>query len=211
MFEMLAAPSGIGTSPYHKPIPAIYRQATEDLHLPLFGKSGTGGIENYEFQALRRGYQIWCVQILVLPTPVPTEISYSKLMEEVKVGFGRTISYLPAVFGVSRQTLYNWLGGETPKEQNQEKIIQLAAAARVFSEASFKLTGVLLERKISQGKSLVELIGEGANGKETAERLIKIEERGKGARNKLEAMLGNRKPSRLDVSDMGRPAFQEDL
>jgi transcriptional regulator with XRE-family HTH domain len=132
-------------------------------------------------------------------------------MKEVKVGFGRTMSHLPAVFGVSRQTLYNWLNGETPKEQHHGKLVQLAAAARVFTEASFKLTALSLERTVAQGQSFVELIGHGADGKETAERLVRIERRGVAAREKLSALLGDRTPSRPDVADMGRPALNEDI
>ena len=131
-------------------------------------------------------------------------------MKEVKVGFGRTMSHLPAVFGVSRQTLYNWLNGEIPKEQHQGKLVQLAAAARVFVEADFKPTALALDRTVAQGKSFVELLGEGADGKETAQRLVRIEKRGAASREKLDALLGDRTPARLDVSDMGRPSLDED-
>jgi transcriptional regulator with XRE-family HTH domain len=140
-----------------------------------------------------------------------TYAPYTDLMKEVKVGFGRTMSHLPAVFGVSRQTLYNWLNGETPKEQHQGKLVQLAAAARAFAEAGFKPTAPSLDRTVAQGKSFVELIGQGADGKETAERLVRIEKRGAAAREKLDALLGDRSPSRPNVADMGRPALNEDV
>ena len=113
-------------------------------------------------------------------------------MKEVKAGFGRTMSHLPAVFGVSRQTLYNWLNGEIPKEQHQGKLVQLAVAARVFNGAGFKPTALSLDRSVAQGKSFIELIGQGADGRETAERLIRIEKRGAAAREKLDALLGDR-------------------
>ena len=131
-------------------------------------------------------------------------------MKEVKAGFGRTMSHLPVVFGVSRQTLYNWLNGETPKEQHQDKLVQLAAAARAFTEAGFKPTALSLERTVAQGRSFVELIEQGADGKETAERLVRIEKRGTVAKAKLDALLGGRTPSRPDVSEMGRPELNED-
>jgi transcriptional regulator with XRE-family HTH domain len=132
-------------------------------------------------------------------------------MKEVKTGFGRTMSHLPAVFGVSRQTLYNWLNGETPKEQHHDKLVQLAAAARVFTEAGFKPTALSFERVVAQGKSFLELIAQGAEGREAAERLVRIEKRGMAARAKLDDLLGDRKPSRLSVSDMGRPALDENV
>jgi transcriptional regulator with XRE-family HTH domain len=136
---------------------------------------------------------------------------YTDLMKEVKAGFGRTMSYLPAVFGVSRQTLYNWLNGEVPKEQHQGKLVHLAAAARVFIEAGFKPTALSLDRTVANGKSFIELIGQGADGKESAEKLIRLEKRGASARAKLDALLGDRSSSRPDVAEMGRPALNENV
>lgn len=180
------------------------------LLLLNYGASGTGGFEDLNFAANRQGYRPFEIlrnEEIILPD---THTPYTDLMKEVKAGFGRTMSHLPAVFGVSRQTLYNWLNGETPKEQHQEKLVQLAAAARVFTEVGFKPSALSLDRTVAQGKSLIELIGEGADGRETAERLVRIENRGSAARQKLDALLGDRTPSRPDVSDMGRPALHEE-
>jgi hypothetical protein len=129
----------------------------------------------------------------------------------VKNGFGRTMSRLPAVFGVSRQTLYNWLNGETPKQQHHDKIVQLASAARVFLEAGFKPTALSFERIVAQGKPFLDLIAQGAEGRETAERLVRIEKRGMAARAKLDALLGDRTHLSPSVADMGRPALDENV
>ena len=199
---------------YYKPIPAMCRQATtvaEGGPLPCFGGSGTGGVEDWQFANPRPGYRPYVILPPELQAAQYTYAPYIDLMKEVKTGFGRTMSHLPAVFGVSRQTLYNWLDGETPKEQHRGKLVQLAVAARVFTEAGFKPTAMSLERTVAQGKSFVELIGQGAAGKETAERLVRIEKRGVAAREKLDALLGDRTPSRPDVADMGRPALNEDV
>lgn len=200
---------------YHRPIPAIHRCAAigECRPLPYFGESGTGGVEGLQFIVSRQGYQPPTILVLKQEptTPQETRAPFADLMREVKAGFGRTMSHLPAVFGVSRQTLYNWLNGETPKEQHQSKLEQLAAAARVFAGADFKPTALSLDRTIAQGKSFIELIGQGADGKETAERLIRIEKRGAAAREKLNALLGDRSFSRPDVADMGRPALNENI
>ena len=209
-----AVPVGdINAHGHYRPVPAIYRQATvaEGGPLPCFGGSGTGGVEDWQFANSRLGYSPYAILKVQLTAAQDTYAPYIDLMKEVKAGFGRTMSHLPAVFGVSRQTLYNWLNGETPKEQHQDKLVQLAAAARIFIEAGFKPTAPSLERTVRQSKSFVELIGQGADGKETAERLVRIEKRGAAAREKLDALLGDRTPSRPDVADMGRPALNEDV
>ncbi len=203
----------INAHAHYGPVSAIYRRATvaEAGPLPCFGRSGTGGIEGVHFVMSRQGYSPFEILKVELAAAQDTYAPYTDLMKEVKAGFGRTISYLPAVFGVSRQTLYNWLNGETPKEQHQGKLVQLAAAARVFTEAGFSPAALSLDRTVAQGKSLVELIGQGADGKETAERLVRIEKRGAAARKKLDSLLGDRTPSRPDLSDMGRPSLNEEV
>lgn len=211
----LALPLSIGDFNLHahyRPVPAIQRQMTvvEGGMLPCFGGSGTGGVESVHFVMSRQGYSPFAILKVESATTQDTYAPYTDLMKEVKAGFGRTMSHLPAVFGVSRQTLYNWLNGEIPKEQHQGKLVQLAAAARVFSEAGFKPTALSLDRAVTQGKSFLELIGQGEDGKETAERLVRIEKRGAAARQKIDALLGDRALSRPNVEDMGRAIFDED-
>jgi transcriptional regulator with XRE-family HTH domain len=208
----LAVPVGdFNAYAHYWPVPAIHRQAivAECGSLLCFRGSGTGGIEGMRFIMSRQGYRSFAILKVERATTQDTHAPYTDLMKEVKTGFGRTMSHLPAVFGVSRQTLYNWLNGETPKAQHQGRLVQLAVAARVFIEAGFKPTALSLERTVAQGKSFVELIGQGADGKETAERLVRIEKRGAAAREKLDVLLGDRTPSRPDVADMGRPALDE--
>ena len=212
MLSLVIAAANFTPYAYYKPTPAIYQPAVvaEGGPLPCFGGSGTGGVEDWKFANSRQGYSPYVFLKLEPLAAQDTYAPYTDLMKEVKVGFGRTMSHLPAVFGVSRQTLYNWLNGEIPKEQHQGKLVQLAAAARVFVEADFKPTALALDRTVAQGKSFVELLGEGADGKETAQRLVRIEKRGAASREKLDALLGDRTPARHDVSDMGRPSLDED-
>lgn len=213
MFSLAIPAADFNAHAYYKPTPAIYRQpaVAESGPLPCFGGSGTGGVEGVHFVMSRQGYSPYAILKMEPAAAQDTYAPYIDLMKEVKAGFGRTMSHLPAVFGVSRQTLYNWLNGETPKEPHQGKLVQLAAAARVFAEVGFKPTSISLDRTVAQGKSFVELIGQGADGKEMAERLVRIEKRGTAARDKLDSLLGDRTPLRPDVSDMGRPALNEDV
>lgn len=213
MLGFAVSGDNIHTYAHYKPVPAIYGQApaAEGSPLPCFGGSGTGGVEGVHFVMTRQGYSSFEIQKVERVAPQDTYAPYTDLMKEVKTGFGRTMSHLPAVFSVSRQTLYNWLNGETPKEQHQDKLVQLAAAARVFTEVGFKPTARALDRTVAHGKSFLELIGQGANGKETAERLVRIEKRGAAARGRLDALLGDRTPPRPDVADMGRPALNENV
>ena len=196
--------SGLG----YRPVPAIYDRATiESRPHPLIGAAGTGGLESASYYHLRMGYQPFVVVTVITP---PIHAPFATLMGEVKSGFGRTMTRLPEVFGVSRQTLYNWLEGETPKEAHQVKLKQLAAAAQVFAAFGFKPTSQLLDRTVSEGKSFLRLLSEGGDGRETAKRLVRISQRGAETRTKLEDLLGGRK-ARPDVSDIGTNSLNESV
>ena len=178
--------------------------------LGLFVVNGTGSNCTLQFYLDRFGYRPF--PIIDRTSGKAAEIlkPFARLMEEIKKGFGRTMTRLPVVFGVSRQTLYNWLDGETPKEPHQLKLIQLAEAARVFSAAGFRPTATTLDRTVARGKSFLTLLADGADGATTAHSLIRIVERGLAARARLEASVPTHVRVRPDISDIGAPAFDED-
>src|SRR5690348_12410745 len=127
----------------YRPVPAVHSpRSPASQPLPVIGGAGTGGIESGDYYRrmylLQIGYQAFLV--VVPPAKAAEPALYAELMQVIKAGFGRTMTRLPEVFGVSRQTLYNWLNGETPKPVHQERLRQLAEAARMFSALGFKPT-----------------------------------------------------------------------
>lgn len=190
---------------HYRPLPAIVSRA-QVLERPLpFLEVGTGGLSVESFVRLGMGYQ----PFLVLEQALQAEDApYATLMEQVKAGFGRTMSRLPEVFGVSRQTLYNWLDGETPKAVHQERLRQLAAAAQVFADLGMKPTTPILSRTVAQGKTFLQLMASGADGRETAKKLVRVVQRGNDSRAKLDTLLAGRK-AKLSASDIGAPALNE--
>jgi DNA-binding transcriptional regulator YiaG len=82
--------------------------------------------------------------------------------------FSPAVSDLAKVFGVSRQAIYNWLNGEQPISTHIDKLHDFALAADMFAESSIPMTGVLLKRKIIEGKSLLEIVQEGGSAQDAA-------------------------------------------
>lgn len=195
-----------------RPVAAIRSHRPQPSQvMPIIGAAGTGGVESGDYyrrlHVLPMGYRAFL--FVVVPADVSEVRPYAALMQVIKSGFGRTMARLPEVFGISRQTLYNWMNGETPKPAHQEKLRQLADAARVFSALGFKPTSLALDRTVMQGKSLLQLLSEGAEGGETAKKLVRIVQRGNDTRAKLDDLLGGRK-ARLDALDIGAPFLDED-
>lgn len=194
--------------------PAIYRQGPPisrpaDVSAPPwpYADVGTGGVYVIGLALYHVGYPMASVgeHPDMQPEPAPHVLQ----MRQVKAGFGRTMSRLPEVFGVSRQTLYNWLNGETPKEAHAERLRQLAEAAALFADMHFKPTSASLDRTLLQGMSFLQLLAQGENGKEMARKLIRVHQRSESSRAKLDAVLGGQK-ARPTAEDIGAPSLNED-
>jgi hypothetical protein len=169
---------------------------------------GTGATCTLEAYRDRAGYRPFGI-IEQVPELPPVAQPFAELMLEIKGGFGRTLSRLPVVFGVSRQTLYNWLAGETPKDAHQATLIELAAAAREFSAVGFRPTAAMLGRTVAKGKSFLGLLAEGEDGAAAAKSLMRIVERSLRTRSRLDAALSGREKGLLTAEDVGAPAIDE--
>lgn len=190
---------------HYRPVPAVYSRAQVlERPLPIL-VVGTGGVANALFVRQAFGYHPY--EVLAQPQIIEST-PFAELMGQVKAGFGRTMSRLPEVFGVSRQTLYNWLEGETPKIAHQERLRQLAESAQVFAGLGIKPTTSMLDRTVAQGKSFLQLMAAGADGQETAKTLIRITQRGNDSRAKLNTLLAGRK-AKLLATDVGAAALDE--
>ncbi len=207
MIGLLPVPASADFAAVHyQPVPADYSHArVEGRPLPIQAV-GTGGVASVLFIREALGYQPYAV---LERGRILDAAPYAKLMEQVKAGFGRTMSRLPEAFGVSRQTLYNWLEGETPKAAHQERLRQLAEAANVFAGLGVKPTTPMLDQTVSQGKSFLQLMAAGADGKVTAMKLVRIVQRGSESRSKLDSLLAGRR-AKLSASDIGAPALDEE-
>ena len=194
----------------NRPVSAVYSRDSMPQLLPTVCAVGTGGVDNALYYRrmyrLPIGYQGY--QIVVVSSASPVARPYAELMQVIKSGFGRTMVRLPEVFGVSRPTICNWMNGEMPKPVHHGRLLQLAEAAKIFSAHGLKPTTLALDRTIMRGKSFLRLLSEGADGREVAQKLVRVVQRGDDAKAKLDGILGGRK-ARLEASDMGAPSFDD--
>lgn len=83
------------------------------------------------------------------------------------------IADLATVFGVSRQAIYKWIGGEsTPEDDKLERIHALSLAADAFEKAGVARASSLLKMKVFDGRSLLDLVATGRLVPEHAQTLI---------------------------------------
>lgn len=187
---------------YQSPMALYARAPVHQRPLPSL-QPGTGGFASPELLRQPWGYPMVPVEQDEPASP------YAAMMEQVRVGFSRNMSRLPEVFGVSRQALYNWLNGDTPAASQHARIRNLADAAAVFQARAFKPTSASMDRVLSGGKSFLQLMSEGAEGRTTAEKLVRVMERSAQARGRLASLLADEQPVALSASDLGSAARDE--
>ncbi len=125
----------------------------------------------------------------VQSTPVRT---FVENLERIRLVFAPAVSDLAKSFNVSRQTIYNWLNGEQPTIEHTAKLKDLALAADIFSESGIKVSGILLKRKITDGKNMFEVVQSGGSAADAAQLLIQIIKRESEQKERLAARYAGR-------------------
>lgn len=92
----------------------------------------------------------------------PDVRSASDHLANIRQVMNPAISDLATVFGVSRQAVYKWIGGEaTPEPDKFERIRVLSQAADAFRDAGVTRASAMLKMKAFDGRSLLDLAAAG--------------------------------------------------
>jgi transcriptional regulator with XRE-family HTH domain len=88
--------------------------------------------------------------------------SASEHLGNIRQVLNPAVADLATVFGVSRQAIYKWIGGEaTPEPDKFERIRALSHAADAFRDAGITRASSLLKMKAFEGRSLMDLAAAG--------------------------------------------------
>jgi orotate phosphoribosyltransferase len=120
------------------------------------------------------------------------------------------MSDLVNLFGVSRQTIYNWQTGEQPSLDNAARLDDLAKAVDVIVAEGIKTPSQLVKRKLVGGKTLLETVRDGGSASEAAHSLVRIVKREIEQSKALESRLGRRKRAEQFYTDCGSLMLDED-
>jgi hypothetical protein len=88
--------------------------------------------------------------------------SASEHLGNIRRVLNPAIADLATVFGVSRQAIYKWIGGEaTPGPDKFERILSFSHAADAFRNAGVTRASSMLKIKAFEGRSLMDLAAAG--------------------------------------------------
>jgi AcrR family transcriptional regulator len=82
------------------------------------------------------------------------------LIAEIKATLGVSITDLAAIAGVSRQAVYDWIGGGQVSDANYERLLELRRVCLDWRLLTNRPLGRLLRAKTAEGRSLLDLLGE---------------------------------------------------
>ena len=102
------------------------------------------------------------VQMADVDVARPDIRSTAEHLANIRQVLNPAIADLATVFGVSRQAIYKWIGGQsTPEADKLERIRSLSLAADSFQKAGVTRASSLLKMKAFDGRSLLDLIAVG--------------------------------------------------
>lgn len=131
-------------------------------------------------------------------------------LARIREVFSPSISDLANTFGVTRQSIYNWLNGESVTADNAAKLEELAQAADILMHEGVEVTPSLMKRKFANGKSLFQVSQSGEPVRAAAQLLVQIYRSESIQRERMKALFANRAktPATADF-DLPAPSNNE--
>ena len=152
---------------------------------------GTGGrlsVDHLQRTTHQMQHMVSVVEVTeVAPVRTPAE-DLVRIREVLKPA----VSDLATTFGVSRQSVYNWLNGESLADENAAKLQDLAQAADVLAHEGITVNSVLLKRKFANGRTLMQVAQAGESARDAALLLVQISRREAAQRERMNTRFANR-------------------
>lgn len=116
----------------------------------------------------------------------------SENLTRIREVLNPAISDVATTFGVSRQSVYNWLNGDPVADENSARLQDLAQAADVLAHEAVTVNAALLKRKLTNGRTLLQVAQAGESARDAALLLVQIHKRESVQRERMSARFANR-------------------
>lgn len=169
---------------------------------------GTGGELSIE-QLQRSTHQMQHMAPTVDVADVAPVRSPAEDLVRIREVLKPAVSDLATTFGVSRQSVYNWLNGEPVGDENAAKLQDLAQAADVLAHEGIAVNAALLKRKFVNGRTLLQVTQAGESARDAALQLVHIHKRETTQRERMAARFASRGKT-APSADFDLPAASDD-
>ena len=168
---------------------------------------GTGGelsLEHLQRSAQQAQHKVSVVEVAEVNLVRTPGENLSRIREVLKPA----VSDLATTFGVSRQSVYNWLNGDPVANENAAKLQDLAQAADVLAHEGVSINAALLKRMFANGRTLMQVAQAGESARDAALILVQIHKREAVQRERMNARFANRAKT-LASADFDLPASND--
>lgn len=155
---------------------------------------GTGGgisIERLQRVSNQSQYLSYALDVRETVLPRTPAQDLARIREVIKP----SVSDLAIAFGVSRQSIYNWLNGEAISGENAARLSDFAQAADMIASEGVIVNSALLKRKFLNGKTLMQVVRDGGSVRDAASQLVQIHKREMVQRERMVARFASRAKS----------------
>jgi transcriptional regulator with XRE-family HTH domain len=144
---------------------------------------------------------------------ISSVISPAASIARVREGLGMSMSAIGRFFDATRQAVYNWQNGAHALEdpQKAERLHALARAADIIKSAGLPANSFVIDRKLPNGKTLVQALKEGADPEVAAQQLIEVVQSGHENRARIERRIDQIPSPDLSTERFGIPSYDEEI
>lgn len=167
---------------------------TLGLTLPPLLAIGTGGLPTTDYYRLREANLVF--ELCDAPAEAKNDVCVASpldMMLSAQSILKLTTSDLSEWIDVSRQTIYLWKAGGNISVANAARIHEIEAASDVLRASKIPISPFVMNRSISGGKSLRDLIKAGIGGAQAASMLVSIIQEEDAQRKILDSHFAERK------------------
>lgn len=173
---------------------------------------GTGGQCDSRYVQGRQtlGYAVPAIEVREEAVSLPRTAAAD--LQQIRAAFQASISDLAALFGVTRQTVYDWLSGEQqPRAPHRVRMAALLDVAGTVESAGFAVSRRVLKQALPDGRSLFDRVRADEPLVDATGELLVLFRREASQRETLERHLANRSRAPMDLTDFGAPHLREDV
>lgn len=133
----------------------------------------------------------------------------AQCLAQIREVFKPSVTELATLFGVARQTVYNWQAGQPIAPENAARLEDIAAAADVLQEDGLAGQSHALRRPLPGGGTLFDRVRQGDSAAQAALALVEMLHHESAQREGFKARVADQKRQPVDTDELGLPFLNE--
>lgn len=135
----------------------------------------------------------------------------AQCLAQIREVFKPSVTELATLFGVARQTVYNWQAGQPIAPENAARLEDLAAAADVLQENGLAGQSHALRRPLPGGGTLFDRVRQGDSAAQAALALVEMLRHESAQREEFKGRVAGQGRQPVDTAELGLPFLNERL